>query len=72
MIRYRQTQNQYPGIPTDSGLKVKDIIDDNGNWDLRYLTPLVTNQTLAEILGNHIPRYTNIPDTMHWAGAPQW
>lgn len=52
----------------DSDLKIKDIIDENGIWDLTYLNPLVNTQALEEISRIYIPRFTDTPDTIQWAG----
>lgn len=61
--------NKYLGPHVDSGLMVKDIIDNNA-WDLNCITPLVSSQTLADILNIHIPMYSNTPDSLLWIGFP--
>lgn len=59
----------YPGHHTNSGDKVKLLIDSNGDWNLTSISHIVSNQTIDAIYSIKLPRYSSTKDCPQWVGS---
>lgn len=58
---------RYPGPHADAGMKVKDITDCNGVWDVSLIDHIISHQTMEEIRSIHLPHISDTYDKPHWS-----
>lgn len=51
-------------------IKVRDISDSNGDWNLESISHIVDARVLNGVASINVPRYANIPDHPSRVGSP--
>lgn len=49
-----------------TNIKVKDLVDENGDWKLDLVEPLLPDYAIRAILGLHLPLKESQLDSLAW------
>jgi hypothetical protein len=53
----------------DTTLSVRDVLNQDGYWDVRFLSENLSNDIVSQVIALPAPTDTDGPDTLGWAGT---
>lgn len=57
------------GAHTSNCLKVADVINENGSWNLDSIPEFIPQSILLDMSQIHLPQFVEVLDNPHWKGA---